>query len=127
MNFEEKDLFKPHHHIPKFSIALLKALMTPLLIYFSAVGNIIMFLSAYAFYHFEKTVNSQVSTYWDALWWAISTVSTVGYGDIVPITGLGRITGAILIIFGVMFFLGFTAVLASIMSSFIVTERRKNR
>ncbi len=126
MIFKGKNLFKPHHHIPKYSIALLKTLMTPLLVYFAAVGNIIMFLTAYAFYYFEKDVNDQVSTYWDALWWAICTVSTVGYGDIVPITGPGRIAGAILIISGVMFFLGFTAVLVSLMSTLIAKEQRKN-
>ena len=124
MNFEKKDLFKPHH-IPKFSIALLKALMTPLLVYFTIIGNIIMFVCAYAFYLFERGVNEQVSTYWDALWWAICTVSTVGYGDVVPITGLGKITTAILIIFGVMCFLGFTATLVSAMLNLIRTEQHK--
>ena len=127
MNFKKEDLFKPHHHIPKFSIALLKSLTTPLLTYFAAIGNIIMLLSAYAFYHFEKTVNAQVNTYWDALWWAMCTVSTVGYGDIAPVTGWGRITGAILIILGVMFFLGFTAVLVSVMPTLIAKEQRKSR
>ena len=125
MHFEKNDLFKPHHHIPKFSIALFQALMTPLLVYFTIVGNIIMFICAYAFYLFEKAVNDQVSTYWDALWWAICTVSTVGYGDVVPITNLGKITTAILIIFGVMFFLGFTATLVSVMLNLIGTEQHK--
>ena len=106
--------FKPHH-IPRFSIILFKLVKTPLLVYFTMVGNIVMFLSAYVFFFFEKNINDQVNSYWDALWWALCTVSTVGYGDIVPITGQGRITGAFLIIFGVMFFLGFMAVIATTM------------
>ena len=118
MPLKHKESFKPHH-IPKLSIALFKALMTPLLVYFTIVGNIIMFICALAFYFFEKSVNEQVSSYWDALWWAICTVSTVGYGDVVPVTGPGKITTALLIIFGVMFFLGFTATLVATMSSFI--------
>ena len=121
MKKEDKAFFKAHH-IPKISLVLFKTLVTPLLVYFTVVGNSIMFLSAYAFYQFEKEVNAQVSSYWDALWWAICTVSTVGYGDIVPETGLGKITGAFLIIFGVMFFLGFMAALASILSTLIATE-----
>jgi len=36
----------------------------------------------------------------DALWWSLVTMSTVGYGDIVPVTGQGRIVGALLILFG---------------------------
>ena len=119
MDSKSKDLFKAHYHIPKLFRALFKALMTPTLVYITLIGNTIMFLSAYVFYHFEKTLNAQVNTYWDALWWAICTVSTVGYGDIVPITGLGRAIGALLIIFGVMCFLGFVAILTSVLPSFV--------
>ena len=118
-------MFKPHYHIPKFSFILLKSLKSPILGYFTVVGNMIMCLSAYVFYLSERDLNNTVSTYWDALWWAMCTVSTVGYGDIVPITGIGRITGAFLIIIGVMFFLGFTAVLASIMTTFIREEKKQ--
>ena len=115
-------MFKPHH-LQKFSLILFKSLKTPLLGYFAFTGNMVMFVSAYIFYHLEKDINSAVQTYWDALWWAICTVSTVGYGDIVPLTGPGRMIAALLIIFGVMFFMGFTAVLASIMSSFITKNK----
>ena len=118
----EQDSFKPHHHIPKFSAVLFRLIKKPLLIYFTVAGNIIMFLSAYMFFHFEAETNSQVTTYWDALWWALCTVSTVGYGDIVPITGTGRIIGAFLIIFGVMFFLGFMAITATAMSVIITGQ-----
>lgn len=113
--------FKPHH-IPKFSLALFKTLVTPLLAYFTVVGNSIMFLSAYVFYLIEREANPHVNNYGDALWWAICTVTTVGYGDIVPLTGWGRIVGSFLIIFGVIFFLGFVAALASILSTLIKTE-----
>lgn len=37
----------------------------------------------------------------DALWWAIATVSTVGYGDIVPASGGGRIVGTVLVVCGI--------------------------
>ena len=119
-------MFKPRH-IPKFSIGLLKFLTTPLLVYFTVVGNVMMFLAAYAFYYFERDINGQLDSYLDALWWAICTVSTVGYGDIVPMTHLGRLIGAGLIIFGVVFFLSFSAVLASLMATFIVEEQKKSK
>lgn len=112
-------LFKPHYHIPQFSKALFKTLIHPLLIYFAIAGNVIMFLSAYVFFHLEQDINYKINTYWDALWWALCTVSTVGYGDIYPTTGWGRIVATFLIITGVMFYLGSMAIMASIMSSFI--------
>ena len=40
----------------------------------------------------------------DAMWWAISTLTTVGYGDVVPITALGRVIGGVVMIFGLGMF-----------------------
>src|SRR6185436_15296796 len=40
-------------------------------------------------------------TFGDGVWWAIVTLATVGYGDIVPTTPWGRVLGGITIIFGV--------------------------
>lgn len=50
------------------------------------------------------------------LWWAVATLSTVGYGDIYPVTVLGRIFGAVLVLFGV----AAVAVPTSIMSSGLI-------
>ena len=122
-----RNSFKPVHHIPEFSVILLKMLKAPLLAYFAIAGNIIMFVSAYCFFVFEKGINSQVETYWDALWWALCTISTVGYGDIVPITGAGRMAGAFLIIVGVMFFLGAVAVLTSAMVDLANEQSNKDK
>lgn len=41
-----------------------------------------------------------VPRFQDALWWSVVTMSTVGYGDVVPMTGSGRIVGSLLIVFG---------------------------
>ena len=40
----------------------------------------------------------------DAMWWAASTLTTVGYGDVVPITGLGRVLAGIVMVFGLGMF-----------------------
>ncbi|MCK5042313.1 MAG: ion transporter, partial [Sphingomonadales bacterium] len=39
-----------------------------------------------------------------SLWWAIATLTTVGYGDVVPYTGLGRLVGGMVMIFGLAFY-----------------------
>ena len=48
----------------------------------------------------ESSVNSSFRNIWDSLWWVVVTMSTVGYGDKVPITAAGRIIGAICMISG---------------------------
>lgn len=42
-----------------------------------------------------------ISTFGDALWWGLATITTVGYGDMYPVTGLGRLIAAVLMIGGV--------------------------
>jgi voltage-gated potassium channel len=44
-----------------------------------------------------------------AVWWALQTVTTVGYGDVVPTTDFGRIVGGIEMVFGVSFIAFLTA------------------
>jgi voltage-gated potassium channel len=50
----------------------------------------------------------------DGIWWAIVTLGTVGYGDIVPHTGWGRVLGSIVIVCGVTFIAFLTAIVTSL-------------
>ncbi len=49
----------------------------------------------------ESVVDSGINGFNNALWWAIVTVTTVGYGDVVPETPQGRIIAAVLMLAGV--------------------------
>jgi len=49
----------------------------------------------------SKVPNTQIKTYLDSLWWCVSTVTTVGYGDIVPVSNLGRIVAIFYMFFGI--------------------------
>jgi voltage-gated potassium channel len=59
-----------------------------------------------------------------AVWWAIVTLGTVGYGDVVPHTGWGRLVGSVVIIFGVTFIAFLTAVVTSL---FVEAEQEEHR
>jgi voltage-gated potassium channel len=52
-----------------------------------------------------------------SLWWAVETVSTVGYGDIVPVTTQGRIVGTVLMITGVSMIPLITSIVVSILTA----------
>ena len=59
---------------------------------------------------------------WDGVWYALVTITTVGYGDVVPVSDYGRIFGVVLILFGVVFF---SLVTANISAFLIGSDQRK--
>jgi voltage-gated potassium channel Kch len=119
MKFGER--FSPTQHIPHYTKLLFDALFTPILIFFTLGGNFILIISTFLFHWFEAEKNPLVDNLLDSLWWAVCTISTVGFGDVVPVTTEGRLVGIFLIIMGILFFAGFTATFASIL--FAVTTR----
>lgn len=76
--------------------------------------GLIVVTCAYVGYGAEHEVNKAFATYGDAVWWAIVTITTVGYGDIYPITTAGRISGVALMVSGV----ALLGVLAGTLASF---------
>lgn len=78
-------------------------------------------LGSIAIYFVEK--GKTVETFYDALWWTIVTTTTVGYGDISPQTGGGRIIAVILMFIGI----GFIGTLTGSITSFFTEKLRENR
>jgi voltage-gated potassium channel len=73
---------------------------------------------------FESEVNNQFSAMGDAVWWALVTMTTVGYGDKVPITPGGRIIGIVIMFFGMALISLFTATVSSIFVTRKIKEGR---
>ena len=68
----------------------------------------------------SRAADANITTGGDALWWALVTITTVGYGDFSPVTGAGRVTGAIVMFAGV----GIIGALASILASILVPQSK---
>jgi voltage-gated potassium channel len=83
---------------------------------FSVLGVATM-LGGVSIYLVEVKPNPTIETMVDGLWWALVTITTVGFGDIAPVTLLGRIIGSVLMVAG-MFTL---ALFAGIVGSSLVT------
>jgi voltage-gated potassium channel len=77
------------------------------------VALLVVVVASIAILHFEKATDSNITTPDDALWWAIVTVTTVGYGDKYPVTTEGRIVAALAMVAGVGLFGTFTGFIAT--------------
>ena len=83
----------------------------------SAVG--LLFLGAWLVLLFEDHApGSNIHSYHDALWWAVVTVTTVGYGDRFPVSEGGRAVAVVLMLVGI----GLIGVLTATVASFFVQE-----
>ena len=72
----------------------------------------------FAFAAVMRIVDSEsFPTYGTAVWWAVSTVTTVGYGDVVPQQPFGRFVAGILMVFGFAFLSLVTGTIASALVS----------
>jgi voltage-gated potassium channel Kch len=72
------------------------------LVYLFVASGLAIIIGTFLMYSLEsRAENTQMKTLLDALWWCIATVTTVGYGDVVPVTSLGRIMAIIYMFFGI--------------------------
>jgi voltage-gated potassium channel len=79
----------------------------------------LLFLGAWLVLLFEEHApGSNIHSYHDALWWAVVTVTTVGYGDRYPVTEGGRAVAVVLMLVGI----GLIGVLTATVASFFVQE-----
>jgi voltage-gated potassium channel len=95
---------------------LFRAFRHPTFIYLTIVGNSILLTATTAVYFLEKDINPDMTTYFDYLWWGVSTTTTIGYGDILPITLPGRIIAMMLMYTGAVLFVTFTGVVLTILT-----------
>jgi voltage-gated potassium channel len=72
-------------------------------------------LCSLALFAAENGINEAVRSPFDAIWWGISTLSTVGYGDVYPKTDEGRLAAMVLMILGIGLFSAITATVTSFM------------
>jgi voltage-gated potassium channel len=70
----------------------------------------------------QQDPSANIKTAGDAFWWSVSTITTVGYGDVYPVTPEGRILAMVLMISGI----GMFGILSGLAASFFVHQSKEN-
>ena len=84
------------------------------LVIFGFVALIVLYVAAAGIYYFEHQAQPQkFASMFHSFWWAVATLTTVGYGDVYPITAGGKVFTFVVLMWG----LGLVAVPAGIIAS----------
>jgi len=86
----------------------------------------IVMTAGIAIYILEEHINPKIETLFDSIYWALITISTVGYGDISPVTDAGRMISMLIIISGIAMISFATSVIVSAFSERL-HELKENR
>jgi voltage-gated potassium channel len=85
----------------------------PAFIFLVGLAMTAMVICSALFYWFEFGSNPRVLSYLDAVYFSVTTLCTVGFGDITPVTDAGKILVIFMMLLGTMIFVSFTGVMAS--------------
>jgi len=82
--------------------------------YVTLTASLVVFMASLAELDAERDApEATITTFGDALWWALTTITTVGYGDRYPVTGQGRLVAVLLMVGGIALLGTVTAAVAS--------------
>lgn len=94
------------------------------LVIFGCIALILLFLSAVGVYHFENAAQpEQFKSIFHSLWWAVTTLTTVGYGDMYPITSGGKFFTFFVLMIG----LGVVAIPTGLVASALSKAREEEQ
>lgn len=68
-----------------------------------------VFSTAFIMWQVESHYDGSIGSYADALWWAVITITTIGYGDVIPASPQGKILGGVVSLLGTILFMIFVA------------------
>jgi len=91
---------------------------------FGCIAMILLYLSAVGIYYFENAAQPEkFKSIFHSLWWALATLTTVGYGDIYPVTAGGQFFTFFVLMLG----LGVVAVPTGLIASALSQARNENK
>ena len=99
-----------------------------LIAYASSFALMYIYVLSLAVYAAERNANgATITNYGDSVWWAIEPITTVGYGDMIPVTIAGRVYASMLMLGGVVIVGATTATVISYLSEKVQTVHKKSQ
>lgn len=98
-------------------------LRTQIMVYGAGAGVLLIYISSLAVLEAERAApDGNIETFAEALWWACVTITTTGYGDYFPVTGVGRAVGV-----GVMFSgIALSGIITATLASWVLERATRN-
>lgn len=97
-----------------------------LVAYAASFALMYIYVLSLAVYAAERNASgATILTYGDSVWWAIETITTVGYGDMIPVTLAGRVYASLLMLGGVVIVGATTATVVSYLNEKVQTVHRR--
>ena len=91
------------------------------LIIFSVFAIFLLYLSSVGIYYFENNAQPEVfKSVFHSFWWSVTTLTTAGYGDMVPITSGGKIFSSVILFIGI----GIVSVPAGLLASALTNSKK---
>jgi len=93
-----------------------------------ALTMLLLLMASSMMYYVENAAQPEAfSSIPETMWWGIATLTTVGYGDVYPVTGLGRLLGGMIAIIGIGLFALPTGILASGFSEELTKHKKSSK
>jgi len=118
-------IFRYNKAIKRFAKAF-RLIKNELVLFFMATC-FLLFISSAGIYYFENPVQpEQFKSIFHSLWWAVATLTTVGYGDIYPVTAGGKILTFMVLMIGLGVIAVPSGLIASALTQVLRKEEQKN-
>ena len=106
--------------LPDYSYPVSQSHSMDRLILIFIIVSIVILVGSVIIYNIEAPhENSKIDSYLDAMWWTVATITTVGYGDAIPVTDAGKIMA----IFYMLFAIGVLSVLLTVVGTRFYNRR----
>lgn len=119
---------KHHEFMMEYTLILVSAIKRPAFIFLGFLAATMMSFFSVVIHLVESPTNPQFDSYLESAYFTVSTMTSVGYGDVTPQTHFGKIIAMAMMLLGTFIFVSFTGVIAStVIEAELEAKQKRNR